>query len=621
MKIFPQPLSRKFFGLALVYLITSAIAFAAAFEVRFDGDIPTAWKAVFRDTFYLVILLKLVLALVTGQITALVRFFGLMDLRNIVAASTVSSCLIFLWSAFYGPPSIPRGVVAVDFLLFTSGVLFVRVVARSWATYRIRSDFGGDETQSVSSVAIIGAGAAAADVIREVKLKPSLRLQPVVVFDDDREMWGHHLHGVPIIGAPETLKEPRWREQVQKVIIALPDTSSRRIGEVARLCNEIGIPSETIPALDQLIFGRFKVVQRRAVQIEDLLRRDQVDLDLPGIRQVTRDQVVMVTGAGGSIGSELCRQILAQSPRLLVLVERSEGALFLIQQELIDRGGRNIIAPHVADITEASQIRAVLERHRPAIIFHAAAHKHVPMMEEQPAEALRNNSFGTALLAKMAGEMEVQRFVLVSTDKAINPTSVMGASKRLAEIYLQALQSAQRGGTRYIAVRFGNVLGSSGSVVPIFQKQILTGGPVKVTHPDMTRYFMTIPEAVGLILQSAAQGEGGEIFVLDMGEPVKILELARQMIQLSGLRPGEDIQIEFTGLRPGEKLFEELSHDHELVKETTHKKIFRFICPPMELENVEGFLQRVRSEMDHADSNQIKRSLQQFVPEYRPHLG
>lgn len=614
-------LSRKFIGLLLVYSLIAAVAFALAFQVRFDGDIPTEWQIVFRGTLPLMVLLKVLLLVAAGQMTVLVRFFGLIDLRNIVAASAVASVLVFGAGALTSKPIVPRGVVAVDFLIFTSGVLFVRVGARAWAAYRIRAVFGGNETKSVSSVAIIGASEAGADVIREIKMKPGLRLQPVVIFDDDKEKWGHHLHGVPIVGVPEMLKEPRWREQIRKVIVALPASSSKRIGEVARLCNEVGIPSETIPALDQLIFGRFKIVQRRPVQIDDLLRRDEIDLDVPGIRQMIRDQVVMVTGAGGSIGSELCRQVLAHSPRLLVMAERCEGLLFVIQQELIERGGRNIISPHVADVTNETQVRAVLDRHKPTMVFHAAAHKHVPMMENQPAEALRNNTLGTAMLAKLSKDFGVQRFVLISTDKAINPTSVMGATKRLAEIYLQALQSVHPNGTRFMAVRFGNVLGSSGSVVPIFQKQILTGGPVTVTHPDMTRYFMTIPEAVGLVLQSAAQGEGGEIFVLDMGEPVKILDLARQMIQLSGLRPGEDIQIEFTGLRPGEKLFEELSHDHEFVKETSHKKIFRFICSPMELERVDTFLQHLRTGVDQSDPNQIKQSLQQFIPEYRPHFS
>jgi FlaA1/EpsC-like NDP-sugar epimerase len=400
----------------------------------------------------------------------------------------------------------------------------------------------------------------------------------------------------------------------------MPRATTARLREIARLTAEVGIPSDTIPALDQLVAGRVKLAQLRPVQIEDLLRRSPVLLDHTGIRNLIRDQVVVVTGAGGSIGAELCRQILNQAPRLLLLIDRSEVQLFQIEQELIERGASGVVVPLVADVVDAVRIRKILRSHRPDVLFHAAAHKHVPMMESQPGEAIRNNSLGTANLARLAHECGVGRFVFISTDKAINPTNVMGASKRLAEIFLQSFSAANPNPTQFMAVRFGNVLGSSGSVVPVFQKQIASGGPITVTHPEVTRYFMTIPEAVGLVLQAGTLGQGGEIFVLDMGEPVKILDLATQMIELSGYRAGQDIEIQFSGLRPGEKLFEELSHHKERLTETGHPKILRFICQPPDLSQVELFLSELQLQLNNAEPSEIKRSIQRFVPEYRPYI-
>jgi FlaA1/EpsC-like NDP-sugar epimerase len=328
----------------------------------------------------------------------------------------------------------------------------------------------------------------------------------------------------------------------------------------------------------------------------------------------------MVTGAGGSIGSELCRQISAFNPKRLLLVEQSEVQIFQIEQELVERGFGGIVLPLVADILDQPRVRYIYNRFRPEVIFHAAAHKHVPMMELQPSEAIKNNTFATAFLTELSLEFNVDHFVLISTDKAINPTNVMGASKRMAEVFLQAFAAANPGKTKFMAVRFGNVLGSSGSVIPIFKKQIAAGGPVKVTHPDVTRYFMTIPEAAGLVLQAATQGMGGEIFVLDMGKPVKIVDLARQLIELSGFRPEEDIDIEFTGLRPGEKLFEELSHQGENITTTDHPKIMRFVTHPQPLDEVRLFLDQLHQELHTAEPDQIKLLLKKALPEYEPYL-
>jgi FlaA1/EpsC-like NDP-sugar epimerase len=368
------------------------------------------------------------------------------------------------------------------------------------------------------------------------------------------------------------------------------------------------VQCKTVPSLDQLALGQVRVSQLRNVEVQDLLGREKVELETENIRLALHDKVVLVTGAGGSIGSELCRQIATYSPARLLLVDRSEPQVFQIQQELIGLGHGERITPLVADILDLARMEEIFSRFHPGVVFHAAAHKHVPMMEFQPGEAIKNNSLGTARLADMACEFDVERFILISSDKAINPTSVMGATKRLAEMYIQTLYAARTNHTKFMAVRFGNVLGSSGSVIPLFQKQIAEGGPVKVTHPDMTRYFMTIPEASMLVLQSATQGTGGEIFVLDMGKPVKIVDLARQMIELSGLKPGE-------------KLFEEISRGGERFVSTTHPKILRFVSPPVDLGEIQKNMHRLGASLYQLEPEHLKQLLKEAVPEYEPNAN
>jgi FlaA1/EpsC-like NDP-sugar epimerase len=610
----------RFTSLTCLYLLISLTAFSAAYFVRFDGKIPTEYRTQMLSTLGWAVLVHTGMLVAMGQASVLPTYFSIVDLRGLVLSNFQSSFILFSATALVGV-RIPRGVMILDLLLLTGGIAAARIALRFWGERQRAGrmpEYAGRGV--VRPTAIIGAGEAGATLVRELFNKPGLRLKPIVFFDDDPMKWDQRLHGIPIVGKPELLRETRWRLQVRKVIIAMPDAPASRLGEIARIAAEIGVTSDTIPALDQLVAGHVKVAQLRPVQIEDLLRRPPVALDQAGIRGIIRDQVIVVTGAGGSIGSELCRQILAQSPRSLVLLERSEVQLFQIEQELIDRGGKNVIVPLVADITDAQRIREIFQRFRPNTLFHAAAHKHVPLMEGQPGEAIRNNSFGTANLARIAHECGVGRFVLISTDKAINPTNVMGASKRMAEIFLQAFQAANPSPTKFMAVRFGNVLGSSGSVVPTFQKQIAAGGPVTVTHPEVTRYFMTIPEAVGLVLQAGTLGKGGEIFVLDMGDPVRIADLARQMIELSGYRPGEDIEIQFSGLRPGEKLYEEISHQKEQLTETGHPKIFRFTSQPPDLATVEAFFKELKEQVHGTDHPALKKQIQFLVPEYQPYL-
>jgi FlaA1/EpsC-like NDP-sugar epimerase len=446
-------------------------------------------------------------------------------------------------------------------------------------------------------------------------------LRPMMFFDDDPRKWRTRVHDVPVVGSPQCLLDDQLAGKLDKVIIAMPSAPAKRIGEIVRILRRVNLPFETVPSMEQLTSGKVRLSQLRPVAIEDLLGREPVELETDNIRAILRERVVMVTGAGGSIGSELCRQIASFGPHRLLMVEQSEGHLFEIEQELIDLGYGDVIVPVMADVLDMPRMHDVFERHQPNVVFHAAAHKHVPMMERHPSEAIKNNTLGTVCVATVALEFKVDRFVLISTDKAINPTNVMGATKRLAEIFVQSLWGNQPGTTKFMAVRFGNVLGSSGSVIPAFKKQIAAGGPVKVTHPEITRYFMTIPEAVGLVLQCGAQGDGGEIFVLDMGEPVRIVDLARQVIELSGLRPGEDIEIQFTGLRPGEKLFEELSYQGENILPTTHPKIMRFVSQPRALDPLQKELQNLFANVQDIDPNELKLTLQRLIPEYRPYLS
>lgn len=600
-------------GYTLVFLGSHFLAFG----LRFDFNIPVAQMRSMATTWILTVPLKLAAMWGFRQYSVLLSYFGLPDLWRVVYA--LGSCAVFLLVSIYlDLVDLPRSVILIDFMVSAAGVVGIRVAFRM-VRERMRSGEGVPLARA-KRVGIIGAGDVGATLAKELLSRRGLGLLPVVFFDDDREKWQIHVHGLPVAGAPEKLWDPTFKLDLDEVIIAMPNAPAKRVGEIVRLLQKVRLKFETVPSMDQLATGQVKVSQLRPVEIQDLLQREPVELDADNIRQQIKGRVVMVTGAGGSIGSELCRQIADRGPRLLLMLDQSEVQLFVIEQEMVARGMGGQIIPLIADILDEARLRYIFGRFKPELVFHAAAHKHVPMMESQPSEALKNNSLGTARLAALAREYHVDRFVLISTDKAINPTNVMGASKRLAEIYLQALAASSPNGTKFMAVRFGNVLGSSGSVIPVFTRQIAQGGPVTVTHPDVTRYFMTIPEAVGLVLQSAFMGEGGEIFVLDMGQPVKIVELARQLIRLSGLEPDEDIEIKFTGLRPGEKLFEELSHHNENHQPTSHAKVMRFVSPAQPLEEVERAFAALEAQLHTTERNQLKQRIKELVPEYEPYL-
>jgi FlaA1/EpsC-like NDP-sugar epimerase len=416
---------------------------------------------------------------------------------------------------------------------------------------------------------------------------------------------------VPFLGTPEELLQVAEEYQVEDLLVVADSIPGATLRKLVQQCREAKIDLKVLPPVDHLLNGSYQL-QVRDVKIEDLLRRDPVQLDRQVIGNMLRGRKVMVTGAGGSIGSEICRQVLICGPAQLVLVERAENSLFYLERDLSRLAAAGQLAPCIGDIGDAERMQSIFEQYRPDVVFHAAAHKHVPLMEHNPGEAIKNNVFGTQTLADLAGEFRVERFVLISTDKAVNPTSVIGVSKQIAERYVHAL--SEFSDTRYIVVRFGNVLGSAGSVVPIFQEQIRCGGPVTVTHPEMERFFMTIPEASQLVLQAAAMGKGGEIFVLDMGEPVKIVDLARDMIRLSGAMPGE-IEIRFSGKRPGEKLYEELCFPAERLLPTPHPKVRAADHRPISLSEIRESLLELASVL-HEPADVLREVLRRAVPEY-----
>jgi FlaA1/EpsC-like NDP-sugar epimerase len=602
-----------------VYTVGLAVGLWLAYQLRFDFDISTKENQRLLNFSLWVIPMKLVLLLLIGQFSGLLSYFSIPDLRRLVLGLATSSAILsYLWLFSNGELAPPRSVILADFLLSLLAISAIRIFLRL-----VRERYFSLPTRHrgrVQRVGIVGAGYAGSTLVRELFVKRHLGLQPVCFFDDDPQKWNGRIHDIPVAGPPESLLSAKKKVKLDKVIIAMPSAPAKRIREIVHILQQAGLKFETVPTLDQMATGKVKVTQLRPVQIEDLLGREPVKLETEDIRGILAGQVVMVTGAGGSIGSELCRQIAEFGPKRLLLVEQSEVQMFQIEQELVRLGYKDRIVTLVADILDYPRMSFIFRRYQPQVVFHAAAHKHVPMMESHPSEAIKNNAIGTAQLAEMAVEHNVKRFVLISTDKAINPTSVMGATKRLAETYLQSLAAGNGHRTKFMAVRFGNVLGSSGSVIPTFNQQIAAGGPITVTHPEVTRYFMTIPEAVGLVLQSAAQGQGGEIFVLDMGKPVKIIDLARQLIELSGLQPDVDIEIKIVGLRPGEKLYEELHHTSEDCVATQHPSITRFICTPVPLKTIQGHLAALNENLYSAEPEQLKLLLRHAVPEYNPCL-
>ncbi|WP_201096869.1 nucleoside-diphosphate sugar epimerase/dehydratase [Thiocystis minor] len=541
-------------------------AWGLAYWMRFNlAYVPPEFIEEAIDTLPLVVLVIGSVYWAFGLYRGVWRFASMDDLARIAQAVLVgTTLLLFLLFAFNRMAYIPRSLPAL-FVIFQLMLLAGPRLLYRWLKDR-RLDFSGGQR-----VLIVGAGRAGEMLVRDLLRDRHSGYVPVAFVDDKPHRQGGVVHGVPIRGATQDI--PRLVETfgIDVVLLAIPSASTGEMRRLVELCERAGRPFRTVPQIQELMAGQVAVKQLRPVSIEDLLGREQVTLDWEGIRRGLADRVVLVSGAGGSIGSELCRQLRRCGPRRLILLDHSEYNLYRIETELLDRPDATILTRHLLDVTNAVAVNDLFERLRPDVVFHAAAYKHVPLLEDQIQAALHNNVIGTQAIATAADTWGCERFVLISTDKAVNPSNVMGASKRFAELLCQDIQA--RSACRFMTVRFGNVLGSTGSVVPRFQQQIERGGPVTVTHPDIERFFMTIPEACQLIMQAAVIGEGGETFVLDMGEPVKIRYLAEQMIRLSGRKPGDDILIEYTGLRPGEKLFEELFYPTEGLTYTPHPRI------------------------------------------------
>ncbi|WP_242392037.1 polysaccharide biosynthesis protein [Anaeromyxobacter oryzisoli] len=596
-----------------VHLALWAASLLAAFQLRFDFHVPREHAQLIPIWLPVLLAARTATYYQCGLFRGLWRYTGARDLASIVVANTLSTGLTTVF-VVYGFHGFPRSVIAIEWLTATMLVGGARFSIRL-LRHRLAPPAPVAPEARRQRVLIVGAGDAGEMLLREILRSHAARWEPVGFLDDDRRKLGEHIHGVRVLGAIADLEAVAAARKIDEVLIAIPSATGAEMRAIVEHCKAVRVRFRTIPGMGDLIDGTVNVSQLRDVAIDDLLGRAPVKLDMNAISAVMRGRVVLVSGAGGSIGSELCRQVCRFGPASLLLVERTENALFNIHRELVARFPEVHLVPCIADVADARRISELLGRHRPSVVFHAAAHKHVPMMEWNPGEAVKNNVFGTKTLADLSDRFGVERFVMISTDKAVNPTSVMGVSKRVAEIYVQAL--SQRSRTRFVTVRFGNVLGSAGSVIPIFKEQIAAGGPVTVTHPDMRRYFMTIPEASQLVLEAGTMGNGGEIFILDMGEPVKIADLARDLITLSGFTPDVDIEVRYTGVRPGEKLFEELSVDAENADKTGHPKIFVGRFRPHPWEQVKRHLEELAKVSDGQPA-EIRRRFAEAVPEYRP---
>jgi FlaA1/EpsC-like NDP-sugar epimerase len=609
-----QPKSGGFLKYRSVLIFASqillvALTYYVSFLLRLDANLDKADVAVFWKTLPFVLLIKLVLSYQCGLMHGWWRYVGMSDLLDISKASLLSSVLIFcLVEGVFRFEGYPRSVIIIDLFLTIMVLGGARFAVRAY-TERARND--GVQRNTL----IIGAGEAGSAIVRELKQNPALNYNPVGLVDDDLSKKGVKIHGVRVLGSTDDLHQLILQYKASCVMIAIPRANGRLVERIIAKCRECKVEFKTLPPIGELINKSATVSQVRKLRVEDLLEREPVALDFDRIRGRIANKVILITGAGGSIGSELVRQAASLGARQLILLDRSENDLFKLGHELSRKFPQLDYIPVVGDIQDVTLLREVFSTYRPQSVFHAAAYKHVPMMERNCFQAITNNIFGTYNVALLARQNRVEDFVLISSDKAVNPTNIMGVTKRVAELIMQGLQDK---GTRFTAVRFGNVLGSNGSALPLFEQQIAAGGPVTVTHPDVLRYFMTIPEAVQLVLQASSMGQGGEIFVLDMGKPVRILDLVRNLIRLSGLEPDRDIKIEFVGLRPGEKMFEELKLDGEDIRPTAHDKIRLLTGSKISFEQMSVWLDQLSVLVGAKNVHGLVNKLVEIVPEYWP---
>lgn len=611
-RINPQLLHRRIV-LVILDIMTVCIASIAPLWIRFElnyRDIPQVYLNSAWDFMIFNVVMTLAVFYVFKLYHSLWAFAGTAEVQNILAACILSAILDFLGMKLMRYP-IPRSYYFVYALILTGITTGTRFSYRIMRGMRHKAQNRKNGTR----VMIIGAGDAGNTVIKEITNSSYSTMTIKCIIDDDENKWGRFIQGIKIVGGRDRIVEYAALYGIDEIFIAIPSANRATMKALVEICKETSCKLRTLPGIYQLVNGEVNVSKLRNVDVEDLLGRDPIKVDLDSILNYVKGQTIMVTGGGGSIGSELCRQIAGHKPARLIIVDIYENNAYEIQQELKHKYPNLDMVVLIASVRNTNRINHIMEEYRPDIVYHAAAHKHVPLMEVSPNEAIKNNVFGTWKTAQAAVQNGVKKFVLISTDKAVNPTNIMGASKRICEMIIQTYNRHYE--TEFVAVRFGNVLGSNGSVIPLFKKQIAAGGPVTVTHPDIIRYFMTIPEAVSLVLQAGVYAKGGEIFVLDMGEPVKILDLAKNLIRLSGYKVDEDIKIEFTGLRPGEKLYEELLMSEEGLTDTENKLIY--VGKPIEFDETLFYVQlnhlkqAVESECDD-----VRPLLQEIVPTYSP---
>lgn len=593
-------------------------AVTLAYFLRFDFQVPPSFFFLLPQVVVAHIVIILIVFNRTKMYRRMWQYASIGELVSLCKAATISEVVFAILAvtvnAHFPWFSVPRSIYLLSWVLIIAGIGSARL---SWRMFR-DSYMKYEDRNYNSRTLIIGAGSAGVLIAKELKHASNQELYPFAFIDDDCTKWKLQVLGMPILGGRDRIPEVVRKYNIEKIIIAIPSASKSEIAKIIDICKNTGTKIKILPRVGDLV-GNISVSMIREVNVEDLLGRDPVQVDLQGIANYVTGQVVLVTGAGGSIGSELCRQISSFEPKKMLLLGHGENSIYDIEMEL------SILFPSlnmetvIADIQDIRRLKDIFEVYNPSVIFHAAAHKHVPLMERNPAEAVKNNVFGTKNLVDCAHEFGVLRFVMISTDKAVNPSSVMGVTKRVAEMYIQGLARTSK--TKFVAVRFGNVLGSRGSVIPLFKKQIEKGGPVKVTHPDMTRYFMTIPEAVQLVIQAGAFAKGGEIFILDMGNPIKIADLARDLIRLSGFEPDADIKITYIGIRPGEKLFEEILTNEEGISATKHDRIFVGKPGDFSWDELQFSLRKleqvVNGKAGLERTENVKKLLMQIVPTFK----
>ena len=624
--------NKNFLIIFVVDVLLLAAALYDAFLIRFEFNIPPFYLDLFLRMLPYVIVTKIACLYYFDLYRGMWRYTSISDLLNIIKAALTSSLLITLFIAFKMRfIGYPRSVFIIDCfltILFIAGFrllvrLFFERLAREKSNKSMPQQFMSlfkRYPKSVKKLLIIGAGDCGEKILREIRDNSSLKLKVVGFLDDNRNKIGRKIHGVPVLGLVSEISSAIIKVRADEALIALPSATGSQMRKIVEHCKDSGIPFKTVPGYGELINGRVSVKAIRDVAYPDLLGRPVVKLDAPGISDYIEGYCMLVTGAGGSIGSELCRQICKFGPKKIVLFERAESPLYEIELELKRNFSDICIVPVLGDIQSSIQLENTFKAHNPQTVFHAAAYKHVPMLEIQPWKAVENNILGTERLIKVVNQHGCDRFVFVSTDKAVRPTNVMGASKRVAEMLIQCQGSNPNIQTKFAVVRFGNVVGSVGSVVPLFKKQIEIGGPVTVTHPEVTRYFMTIPEACQLILQAGALcDQQVEIFILDMGKPIKIADLARDLIRLSGFEPDVDIKLEFIGLRPGEKLFEELITEGEGIVKTNHEKIMTLHGEKCSLKMLNGKIDELGQLAAEQNAEKIRSKIKEMVADYQPY--